>query len=123
MELSHRVAHPLSPDQMQVQVKDGLTAVDARVRDETVTVLIDPFLFCEFPGGREEMPDQLLVLRLERIDRFDVAVRHDQDVRRRDRVDVAEGGHLLVAVDDGRFGFVRNDLAEDARVGHGCSDP
>ncbi len=41
-------------------------------------------------------------------------VRNDENVRRRDGMRVAERGHLFIAVDNRRVGFVVYDLAKDA---------
>ena len=83
---------------MQVDVENGLSAVRVGVHNETITALVNTFLFCEFPCGCDEMSHQWFVGSFQIIDRIDVNVRHDQDVRRRDRIDIAEGGHLFVAV-------------------------
>ena len=100
------MSHPLSPDQMQMEMEHGLSPVEARIRNETVAALFNAFRFCKFPCGGEEMADQLFILRFERVDRFDVLVRDDQDVRRCNGVNVAESGHLVIPVHNGGFRFV-----------------
>ena len=52
------------------------------------------------------------------IDGFNMFIRDDQNMRRRDRVNIAEGRHLFIPVNDGRFDFIIDDFTEYA-VGHG----
>ncbi len=56
-------------------------------------------------------------------------VRHDQDMRRRDGVQVAESRHLLIVIEDRGRGTASNDFAEDTirvdgiHIGcHSCED-
>jgi hypothetical protein len=60
------------------------------------------------------MSYQLFILRSERIHGFNVLIRHDEDMRWCDGVNIAECGHLIVAVDDLGFSFIRDDSAEMA---------
>ena len=106
-----------------MQMENGLSAVEACVGNDAVTVLVDPLIFCESVGSREDMPHQLLVFNIQGVDRLDMFVRYDQYVRWRDGMEIAEGGHLFVTVNDRGFGFVCNNFTEDAGVGHVCSDP
>jgi hypothetical protein len=108
------VFHTLPADEMEVHVEDGLPAMDAGVIYDAVAAGINPLAFGQHPRHGEDMPDSHLVCRLKFVDRDDVLVRHDQDMRRRDRVQVAEGGHQLIAVEDcGRRGSNHN-FAEGA---------
>ena len=66
------------------------------------------------PGSGEDVSHQLFVVRFERTNRFDVPVRYDQDVGPCHGVDIAEGGHLFIAVDNFRSGSAGDDLAENA---------
>lgn len=86
-------------------MEHGLPAICAVICDQSVARGIDALLFCKGPRNRDEMPHQRLIRFLERGNRLDVTVRHDQNVRRRDRVDVAESGGLLIAVHDGSGDF------------------
>lgn len=104
-------------------MEDALSTIDTGVGDETVSVLGDTFLMCDLLRHAEEMPDQYFILRFEGADGFDMFVWYDQDVRPRHGVDIAEGRCLFITVNDLRFGFAGNDLAEDTGVGHGMSDP
>ena len=108
---------------MQMDVENSLCRINAGICNEAITALINSFLFGEFACCCDEMSHQLLILYFERIDRLDVPVRYDQYMSWRDRVDIAESGQLFVPINDGRFRFVRNDLAENARVCHIGFDP
>ena len=104
-------------------MKNGLTAIDAGVSDETISVLSDAFVACDLLRHAEEMSDERFVFDAEGADRFDVLVRHDQDVSPRHGVNIAEGGRLVIVVYDLSFGAAGDDLAEDTGVAHGMSDP
>ena len=100
-------------------MKHGLPAIRAVIRDQPVACFIDLLFFCEPTRHGEEMTHQRFVRFFESGYRLDVTVRHDQDMRRRDRVDIAKGGRLFVAIRDGAGDVSLNDLAEDAVVvGH-----
>ena len=116
--LTHRIPHPLSPDQMHMQMENALPAVGAGVRDHTEPAISNSLLVGEFAGDGINVPDDLFVLRFESTDRFNVLVRHDQNVRRCHGMDVAKCGDLLIAIDNRRFGFIRNDPAKDTTVRH-----
>ena len=60
------------------------------------------------------MAHQELVFGRQLVHRADVPVGHDEDVRGRDGVDITEGGHQVIAVDDVRRGSAGDDLAEVA---------
>ena len=77
-ESPHRMSHSLSPNQMKMDVKHRLSAVNSCVGDDTIAVLVDPFFLCKFSRSCDEMTYQLLILRFQRVDRFNVPVRHDQ---------------------------------------------
>ena len=91
-----------------------LPAIWPRVRDQAVTVFGNPSRLRELARDGKEMSHQLFIFRLERVDRFDMPVRHDQDVGRRDGVNIAERSDLFVAINDHGFGFIRDDPAEMA---------
>jgi hypothetical protein len=99
-----------------MDVEHGLPAVCAGVHDETEAALFDTFLFGKLSRSCDEMSHKLFVSRFKGIDRFDVPVRYDQYMRRRGGLNVAEGGYLIVAVDNIPRDFIGNDLTKDARV-------
>lgn len=95
-------------------MEDSLPAIDAGVDDQTVTAPGDALVMCDLPCNREEVPHQWLIVHFQRAHGFDMPVRHNQNVRWRDGMDIAEGGGMFVSVDDLGFGFTGYDLAEDA---------
>jgi hypothetical protein len=112
--LTHRVFHRLSADQVDVQVWDGLSAVRASVRDHAIAALGDALLRGELTRHTEEMSHELLIFHFQRIDRFDMFVWYDQDMSRRNGINVAKGCCLIVLMDDDCFGFIIHDLTKDA---------
>lgn len=105
--------HFFPADQVQVQVIDSLAPVRAGVDDDAITVGVDFFLFGDLPGDLEEMPHQGLVFNAQIVERVEMFVRHDQNVRRGDGVNVAKSSRAIVAMDDCRFGFAGDDFAEN----------
>lgn len=92
IRLPDRVPHALSAHQVHMQVVDHLAPVRARIDDQAVAVLVDAFFFGQFPGDCEEMSHELLIFWEKFVDRCDVFVRHDQDVRWSDRMNIQESG-------------------------------
>ena len=74
----------------------------------------NPCLAGKLARDAEKMPDQLFILGLECVDRFEMLVRHNENVSWRDRVDILEGSGLLVAINDPGAGLTGDDLAEMA---------
>ena len=100
-------------------MKDCLTRSAIRVEQRTVAGLRKPALLCDERGAADELADNLIVFGPDVIERRDVPLRHDQDVRRRLRVDVVERENAIVLVDDARGYLPLDDFAEQA-VGHGA---
>jgi len=80
-------------------MRDHLPGISAGVDDQAVTFPGDALLFSDLPGSGEQAPDQRFISRRDLIHGGDMPVWHDQDVFRRGRVDVVEGGHLFIAKD------------------------
>ena len=104
---------------MQVHVKNGLTTVDACVGDDAITAVGDTFFDGDLTRHRQHMSRQRFILGLQTVNRFDVLVRHDQDMCWRNGVNVAESGHLFIAVNNVGLNFIVGNFADDARVSHG----
>jgi hypothetical protein len=102
---THRVLHHLSPDQMQMDVEHGLPAVLACVHNEAITALVDTFLIGQFSSGSDEVSHQWFVRRIKCVNRFDVIVRYDQDMRRRGGINVTESRDLIVTVNNIPWNF------------------
>ena len=93
---------------------DRLPAICTRIYDQTVPALGNSFVAGKLARNAEEMPQQWLIFGLEGVDRLDMPVRHDQDVGRPDRMNIAECSDLIVTINDRGLGLVRNDLTEMA---------
>jgi len=72
-------------------------------------------------AAEHRLAEHLGVARLEPRDGFDVALRDDQQVDRRLRVQVPKRQDLIVLVLDLGGAFLRGDATEDAALGHGAS--
>ncbi len=99
-------------------MEDRLPTVGSAVRDQAITSFVNPFIFGKFSRRGEEMPYKLFVLCFQCCDRFDVLVRDDQNMRRRDGMSISKGCDLFIAVEDRSVGFTRNDFAENAGICH-----
>jgi hypothetical protein len=112
--LSNRVSHPTPANQVHVQVEDGLTAIQTGIDDETIAAVLNIFFFSDFSRGKEDATKNQRIFRFSLVDRFNVAIWHNQDMGRANRLDVAEGGHIFVAIHDVGFGFTGDDFTEEA---------
>ncbi len=104
-----------------MQVVDLLAAVRLAVDDEAVPVVQESFLRCDGASGREQPAQRRLVGLGDVGGRRDHVVRDEEDVHGRLWVDVAEGGHEVVAVHDVGVDLAAHDLEEEGVVGHGTS--
>ncbi len=99
-------------------MEDRLPAVGTAVRDQTITSPVDPFVFGKFSRHGEEMSYKLFILCFQCSHRFNVPVRDDENMRRRDGMSISKGRDLFIAVEDRSVGFIRNDFAENAGICH-----
>ena len=90
-----------------------LTIVD----DEAEAVLDQTFLIRHAPCGDQQMSHRGRVLGRQIVNRRDVLLRNDEDMRWRNRSDVAKGERVLVFVDDRCRDFLLEDVAEQAAHG------
>jgi len=60
----------------------------------------------------EQAAEQVGILRI--VERADMCRRDDKEMRRRLRIQVAEGKHVVFALDDGRGNFTRGNPAKQA---------
>src|SRR4029453_4704777 len=103
-----------APEQVDMEVVDGLPAPAAGVRHEPVAVVGDTFTSRDFRDRREHPPEPRPVLLGQLRGGRDVVARDDEDVGRRARGDVAERYDDVVLVDLRRADLARGDLAEKA---------
>lgn len=96
-----------------MQVVDGLPTVFACVDDSAIAVLQTAFLR-NFGCGRQQPAEQQRIFRFGLVERTQVLSGHNQNVRRRLRMNVSKSVAVLVLVDRGRGNAAVDDLAEKA---------
>ena len=100
-----------------MNVEDGLTGVGVAVEDRAEATVA----MSMFGGNRGAAPDHLadeaVVFCRQLVEAGDVPARDHEDVHRRLWIDVLEGDHAVVLVDQRRRDLAAHDLAEKA-VGH-----
>jgi hypothetical protein len=106
--------HALTTHQVHVQMVNDLPSVWTGVDYQAVAILLDTFSFGKLFSDREKLPHERLIFVVDLVDRCDVLVRHDQDVRRGNRMDVEKSGYSLVFVNDGGGRLSISNFAEDA---------
>jgi hypothetical protein len=116
--LSRRPGERSAAKQMQVDVKDGLACAAVRVEERSVPRFRKPPFLRDRRGPPHQLADEPIVLGADFVQRFDMAFRDHQYVRRRLGIDVVEREHTFVFVDEARGDFTLDDFAEEA-VGHG----
>ena len=87
----------------------------ACVQDEAVAGLGHAFLRSEFPGGQHHVTHQGSIRLLQFVQRVDVTIGHDENVRGGNRMGIAKGRHLLILVEKSGWGFAGEDLTKDTR--------
>ena len=105
-------------EQMEVKMIDGLAAVFAGVDDYAIA-LAEAFVAGNRGGCIQEMAEQVAVVSGCVVERGEVFTGNDENVDRRDRMNVGEGVAELVLVDGSGGNGTFGDLAEDA--GHGVT--
>ena len=80
-------------EQVQVDVEHRLPGVAVRVEHGAVAAAGDSPLLRDRRRAPHHLADDLIVAGLEVVQRLDVALGHDEHVRRRLRIDVVEGEH------------------------------
>lgn len=95
-----------------MQVIDFLAAMDVAVDDETIAIGGDAFLLRKVARHGNEVADQGLVVIRDIVRGGNEFIRHDQNVRRRARPDVAKRRDARIAVNDLGGQFARDDALE-----------
>ena len=103
---------------MQVKVVDLLPAVVPAVDHDAVAVSGDPFVGGEVRGDPQHPAQHGFVFGRDVRERGNQAIRHDEDVGGCERLDVPEGGHEIILVDDVGGDLAAYDLREDGVFGH-----
>ena len=97
-----------------MQMRDGLPAMCSGVDHQPVAMFGNTLLLCQCFRHLNHVPYQRLIAGFQRIDRVDVPVGNDENVRAGNRVDIAKCSHLLIMIDDIGRSFSGEDFAKDA---------
>src|SRR5262245_40436848 len=103
---------------MQVQVVDDLAALGPAVARDAIATFGISRLLAEHARRSQAPTQHERVPGLDRGQRFDVTLRHDEEVHGSLGVEILEGQHLVVLVHDVGRAFAGDDTAEHATVGH-----
>lgn len=98
---------------VDVQVRDGLTAIGAVIDRDAEAGVADAFLAGDGSGGEQEVAKKGGVFRLGFADAGDHDFRDDEEMGGRLGADVAEGDALAVLVQDLRGDFPGDDAFEN----------
>lgn len=90
-----------------------LATIPITIDDQSITTLGDALLLCDFPGRQKHTSGGSLIVIRQIVHGGYLLVRHDQDMNRRKRVDIPEGGHQIILVDDCRRDFAADYLREN----------
>ena len=101
---------------MDVQVKEGLTAINSCIDDETVTILVDGLLLGDLASYVEQVTGQSLICRSQLVQGVDMPVGYYQYVGGRHGMDIPEGCHQAVLVHDLCRGLTAGNITKDATV-------
>ena len=95
-------------------MENHLPSMLPRVDDQAVASLINALLLDNLASEAKQVTHQRLILGGQIVDRGNVFIGDNQDVGGRHRVDIAEGGGLLVRVDDLSWRLASNNATKDA---------
>ena len=105
-------------NQVNMNVINRLAPIRTRVGDQAIAAAGNTHLFGQLIGNGEQMTDGGFILSPEVVYRLDVLFGYDQQVDRRDRIDIMESHGSLVFENDAGRGLVFDDGAEDAGHKH-----
>ena len=100
-----------------MQMRNALAAVRAVVDDQSIAGLGETRFVGHRPGGQEEVSEEGLVFRPGLPDSRDRFPWHDQNVNGGLRVEIVEGHHIVVLINDGGGYFFGGDSLENG-LGH-----
>ncbi len=103
---------------MAMQVGDGFTCVRPIIEDQPEAGLAEPELARYFAGLEQQMPEDLVVLGFGIRDARNGSFRNHQHMHGCLRLDIAEGKHLVVLIDNRRWNFPGDNLLEQG-LAHG----
>ena len=111
-DLAWRKNERATGEQVNVQVKNGLSAVRVGVDDRAITVFGKVFLTGDFRTSQQKMTERFLMPTFRRIKRRKMLARNNQKMCRRLRADVANGDANIVLINLFRRNFARDNFAE-----------
>jgi hypothetical protein len=97
---------------MVMEMKDGLARVVAAVYDHAKTVFGDALFVGELGDQTEDIGKDIAIALLEVQQSGDVLTRDDQDMHGGFRINIPEGEHRVVPINNLRFDLAVNDTAE-----------
>ena len=97
---------------MNMEMKNRLATIGIRIHDHPIAFVRDARFVRDIAREGEQAAEQVRILRI--VERADMCRRDDEEMRRRLRIQVAEGKHVVFALDDGRGNFTRGNPAKQA---------
>jgi hypothetical protein len=110
-------AERATPDHVQMHVEHGLAGPGAAVHHGTIARVRQPFSRRDRFRGEHQSTEEFGISRI--VQRRDVFLRNDENVRRRLGIDVPERQGMGVLVHDSSGNFPTHDAAEETGLGHG----
>src|SRR4029077_2333305 len=100
-------------EEVQVQMKNRLARAGAVVEHSAIPREQEEFLG-QLARRHLQLAEQRLVARLGVVQRGEMFLRAKENVRRRLRVDVFKGEHVVILIDELRGNLFRRDFAKQA---------
>jgi hypothetical protein len=102
------------PEQVQMHMEYRLTGLRASIDQQAIPRLIDPLLARQVAGSQNHPSQQSLFVSASIIQSRQMLVGNDQDMDRRLRMGIPEGGDQLIPVNDAGWRLTGDDLTENA---------
>src|SRR5690349_19537365 len=109
--LTRRPRHLTTTEQVEMQVKDALPRVRARIDHDPEAALRDSLVAGELTRRHKNLADDRAVFRFNIENTRDMFARNDEKMNRRLGIDVPEDHHVIVLIDDVGFDFSADDTA------------
>src|SRR5687767_13290213 len=90
--------HGRSAQKVKMNMGDGLSTIGTGVGNQPIAAIRDSFLRSKLFCNKEEMSHKGLIIVDQHVDRINMFIGYDQNMGGRGRVDIAEGGHLLIMI-------------------------
>lgn len=83
-----------------MQMENDLASVGPVINDQAIATGLDTLIYRDLTCKREHAADKRLVLSLELPYRVDMSVGDDENMGGRDRLNITEGGDLIILKED-----------------------